>query len=257
MKTKAYLAAAIVALSPVAASAASVNIAFEAFAGPSEITDAISARDAFIGNAPKIYTETFDGFTACPATNCDSTSPSLDTNVGKFTRFGTPVGSGSSNVTPNDQVVVRSGNPDPFGRFDVEGSDDNWLDSNDHMGIQWDIPGNSGLSDIVRLAFFLIDVDDVGNFGFNIDAVGGDVASQVIESPMTNTNNANLQLVKMSFDRPIDLVSINMEAGRNDGFGVDGLQVASVPLPAAGVLLLGALGGLGGASALRRRRKTA
>lgn len=30
-----------------------------------------------------------------------------------------------------------------------------------------------------------------------------------------------------------------------------------VPLPAAGVLLLGALGGLGGASALRRRRKTA
>jgi hypothetical protein len=44
-----------------------------------------------------------------------------------------------------------------------------------------------------------------------------------------------------------------MTNGTNDGFGIDAIKVAAVPVPAAGFLLLAGLGGL----AAFKRRKSA
>ena len=58
----------------------------------------------------------------------------------------------------------------------------------------------------------------------------------------------------MLFSSPVRDLRISMVNGTGDGFGVDGVRIALVPLPAGGLLLLGAIGGL---AALRRRKKTA
>ena len=47
------------------------------------------------------------------------------------------------------------------GRYDTGGPalGGNWLDSNDNLGVRWDI---DGLGKFNTLAFFLLDVADVG-----------------------------------------------------------------------------------------------
>lgn len=259
---KALGLAAALALAPVAASAATVTINFQEFgniAGGStpDIGAAIAERDLFIGSAPIIRSEDFEGFTACPndmgCASADSAGPIVSTSVGDFLRIGGATGSGNSQVDPKDKIVVRNDNPDnSHGRYDVDGGS-NWLDSNDHMGIRWEIPGSSGLSDIMRIAFFLTDVDDVNNFAFQINTVGGDVADQIVNNkPGNGRKDGELLLVTMLFDKPVSLLNIDMRAGNNDGFGMDGIRVAAVPLPAGGLLLLTALGG---AAVLRRRKR--
>jgi hypothetical protein len=259
MNFKAYIVAAAAALlAPAAVSAATVNISFTAFGATkssADITGAIAARDAFIGSAPIIVQENFDGFTACDGTNGASCSfEPLDTAVGRFTGIGPTISNGGSQVAPKDKVVIRSDSPNAFNRFDVTGTDGTWLDSNDMNGIAWEIPGDSGLANITKIAFFLTDVDDVGNVRFNISADGHDNLFHMVTWPAGKQPDGTLFLVKMLFSDAVDNLAIKMKSGTNDGFGVDGVMVAAVPLPAAGFLLVGALGGL---AALRRRRKAA
>lgn len=259
---KAFGLAAAIALVPVAAPAATVDIDFRSFGSGNSVdtTGALAAQATFMGGI-KTTGEDFEGFAACPATTCaaaDSTSPIVSTRVGDFYRSGDATGGGNSQVAPADKIVVRNDDPDTgFGRYDVAGGR-NWLDSNDHAGILWDIPGQSGLSDILRIAFFLTDVDDVGNFNFSFDITAGEVNEvDMTGKPNGRRPDGELLLVTMLFDTPVDLISLEMQAGTNDGYGLDGVQVGTVPLPASALLLLGGLGGLGGLSALRRRKQAA
>lgn len=253
MNFKVYLAAATMVLSPVAASAASVDINFQTFGSGAgaNIAGATAALDAFIGGQRIIGEETFDGFIACPAAGCAS-SPST-TSVGAFSGITPAATSGGSLVAPEDEVVVRSSNPNPFLRFNVVGAEDKWLDSNDMDGIRWEIPGASALSNITKIAFFLTDVNDVGSVAFSISANDGTLVNNVTNLPNASGRpNGELLLVTMNFSEALSLINIDMKTGRGDGFGMDGIKVATVPLPAAGLLLLGGLGGL---AALRRRKR--
>ena len=267
--TKALGLAAALALAPMVASAATVDITFQSF-GSFNSSDfdkagAIAAQTIFMGSTRIGGAEDFEGFTNCPDATCasaDNTTPIVSSKVGDFYRIGGASGSGNSQVAPTDKIVVRMNNPtNTFSRYDVVGGQ-NWLDSNDHKGIRWEIPGSSGLSKVFKIAFFLTDVDDVRSVDFSIavddGTPGGSTLSPTISGiPTSGAPDGELQLVTMLFSNPVDILNIDMIAGSNDGFGVDGIQVGTVPLPASALLLLGGLGGLGGMSALRRRTRAA
>ena len=261
---------AALALAPMGASAAVVDITIQNFGTGSAVdtANATAALDAFMGSSPITGTEDFEGFTACTGGNvggCASapvgssdlgTTPIQSSSVGNFYGIAPSDQPGGSALNPKDEIIVRSDNPNnTFSRYDVVGGT-NWLDSNDLNGIRWEIPGAANLSKILKIAFFLTDVDDVGNVDFKITAVGEDVTVENIFGAHGGVDGS-LDLVTMQFDGPIDLTNIQMTTGAGDGFGIDGIQVASVPLPASALLLLGGLGGLGGLSVLRRRKRAA
>lgn len=256
MNFKEYIMAAAISLAPAIVSAATVDITFTDYGSgkhTADIAGATAARDAFIGGMFVAGHETFDGFEACDGTNSATCAAGpVSTAVGTFTGIG-PTGSGSSQVLPKDKVVVRADPPYAAERYEVEGSDGNWLDSNDMNGIKWEIPGSATLSRILKIAFFLTDVDDVGAIQFSISASNtGVLTNNVVGGPVGTRPNGELLLVTMLFSEAVDDVDIEMTSGTNDGFGLDGAVVAAVPLPAAGLLLLSALGGM---AAVRRRRR--
>lgn len=282
--TKALCLTAALALSPMAASAATVDINIQSFGALVDlsdntknpnIADALAARDAFIGGATIQAFEGFEGFTACDGSNGSScastgnTTTGLSTAVGTFDKAGSS-GTGSSPVAPVEEAVVKNADAgkDSHGRYNVAAdssnnhSGGNWLDSNDWTSIEWDIPGASGLTNFDRIAFFLTDVNDSGNVDFKVTA--GGIVTEATKAISGDVDDGMLNLVTMQFDEIVTGdVFITLSNGvdgngnRSDGIGIDSITVAAVPLPAAGLLLLGGLGGLGGVSAMRRRKRAA
>lgn len=246
MKAIFAVVAAFVIAVPLAASAATVNINFSSYT-KAELGAALIARDAFMGEGA--VGEEFETFTACNGTNSAScANGTIETSVGTFTGITPSITNGGSQVGPSDAIVVRTVKPNPFGRFNTTTGGANWLDSNDLAGILWTLAAPVA-SHFQKIAFFLSDVDDVGNIRFNIQANG----EAVVERPgAAILGNGLLHLVTMNFDTAISNLSIRMLSGKGDGFGFDGAQVSAVPVPAAGFLLLGALGGM---TVMRRRRK--
>lgn len=88
---------------------------------------------------------------------------------------------------------------------------------------------------------------------FAVDADG----NESLLGRITNAVGGNSVLASMPF-RQLRLVDVTREQFPNttsfDGYDVAQISVAPVPLPAAGLMLLGGLGGL---AALRRRKKAA
>jgi hypothetical protein len=243
--------AALVAALPSLAPAATVTISMTEYGN---VGSALSARDSFIGSGTVIG-EDFEGFAACPQSSC--ASGTISTGVGSFTGYGSAISNGGSQVAPKAQIVVRNSTPNPYGRFNVTSGGTNWLDSNDRAGIQWDLPGLADVPMIKRIAFLLTDVDDVGSFDFILKAIdtgADDLADAYIQLNNKGLSNGTLHLVTMLFSDPVKDLRIVMKNGVGDGFGVDGVRMSVVPLPASALLLLGALGGL---AAVRRRKKAA
>jgi hypothetical protein len=243
--------AALVAVLPSLAPAATVTISMTKY---DSVGTALSARDSFIGSGTVIG-EDFEGFASCPAPFC--ASGTISTGVGTFTGYGTAISNGGSQVEPKNQIVVRNSTPNPFGRFNVTPKGTNWLDSNDRAGIQWDVPGLADVPMIKRIAFLLTDVDDVDSFDFILKAIdtgADDLTDAFIQLNNNGLDNGTLHLVTMLFSDPVKDLRIVMKNGVGDGFGIDGVRMSVVPLPASALLLLGALGGL---AAVRRRKKAA
>jgi hypothetical protein len=246
--------AALVASLPALAPAATVTVEMTKYA---TVGSALTARDSFIGGGAVIG-EDFEGFVACNGTNTGLCAKSpLDTAVGQFSGIGPGQTNGGSQVNPKDKVVVRTAAPNPYGRFNVTTGGANWLDSNDLKGIQWDVPGIAGLPMITKIAFLLTDVDDVGSLDFVlkvIDIGTGEFMDTVLALNNNGLQNGTLHLVTLMFSNPVKDFRIEMINGTGDGFGFDGARIAVVPVPAGGLMLMAALGGL---AALRRRKTLA
>ncbi|WP_420585390.1 hypothetical protein [Ruegeria sp.] len=122
--------------------------------------------------------------------------------------------------------------------------------------MSWDVALADGKS-FRSLAFAITDASDVGGF-LRISVGGNDVEFRT----GSKLPNSNVRLVTVDFDRPTSSAEIMLgnftEAGGetpylNDGFSIDGIQVAPVPLPPSVLLLGGALLGLGFVAHRRRR----
>lgn len=232
------------------ASAATVDIGFHSFAR-ADMPAALVQRDNFIGRGAVLSEDFESGFTPCDGSkNSCSAGTIQSSQLGTFVGFGDAGKKGASQVQPRSKIVVRTGADGVFGRYNVSPGGLNWLDSNDREGIDWSFDAQGGLT-FRKLAFFLTDLDDVGNILFNISVNG----AQAVALPGSEPGgNGQLHLITLLFDRPVSAFDIRMVNGTGDGFGLDGARLAAVPLPAAGLLLLGVLGGL---AALARRRRAA
>jgi hypothetical protein len=246
--------AALLSVLPTLAPAATVTIKMQTYA---DTASALAARDSFIGSGPVIG-EDFEGFVACTGSNTATCANStVNTAVGQFKGIGPSQTNGLSQVNPKNSIVVRTSAPTPYGRFNVTTGGKNWLDSNDLKGIQWDVPGLAAVPMIRKISFLLTDVDDVGTFDFILKAIdtgANDLDDLTLALTNDGLKNGTLHLVTMLFSDPVKDLRIVMKNGTGDGFGIDGVRMSVVPLPASALLLLGAIGGL---AALRRRRKAA
>jgi len=204
---------------------------------------------------------TFEGFEALGAMYGEGeVSNGFSTSVGTFSTLGgTGTGGTVSGLSGNtgSMLALRQGNV--FGRENTSPDDGSWfLDSNDTWGMSWDVALAGGKS-FNSLAFTLSDANDAG--GFLRISVGG---SKYELRTGRRLSDGNVRVVTIDFDSPTSSAEISLgnfsrpDGERpltNDGFSIDGIQVAAVPLPPSILLLGGALLGLG-LIANRRRRTT-
>lgn len=235
-----------------AAVAATVNLSVDRFQR-SELGANIGAVSSFLDGVSIKGQETFEDYKAWDG-NSGSTDPRA-TKVGSFTSFGA-AGSGRSVVGDTSKLQVRDDDTMPWGRFSTSGAalGGHWLDSNDNLGMTWEI---GGLGKFDTLAFFVLDAADVGG-KFSIKV--GDTLFSNLAGAEGKLRNGNVQLVKIMLSEAVTNLTVQlMHDMTNDGFGIDGATVglSPVPLPPAALLLGTGLVGLVGLSRRRRGAATA
>lgn len=179
-----------------------------------------------------VRTENFDGLAAW-----DGLAGAADptTAVGRFSSLGGR-GTGSSAIAGGTSLQVRDEAPSAWGRFGVGGPDAAWLDSNDTLGMRWEV---GGLSSFNAIAFLLTDVSDVGaRFSIRV----GDTLFPDLLGASGRLANGSIQLVRILLPETVTGLAIELANSRlNDGFGLDGAtigRIAPIPLPPAALLLL-------------------
>jgi hypothetical protein len=240
---KSTLLAAALALGTVSSASALTVTAFQEGQTSNSVTLSYGTAGAFaLANyAGGPYTldteESFEGFAV-------GTQDLSSTAVGSF-EATPPIGNGTSVVGDPTKLMVKSSSMTKTqlgGRKPVDGT--NFLDSNDNNGLKWkaSVVGRS----ITSLAFFLTDANDQGRI---ITLKVGDGPAEEILPP--ELLNSNLAFITIFLDAPAKVVEIAFSNSRNDGFGIDGVQVSAVPLPPTALLLGSAFVG---AAFLRRRK---
>jgi hypothetical protein len=262
------MVAGLFSAAPQQADAAMVTIGVQSFA-KGAIASAQSAQNVFHVGSALVASENFESFAATPSTAAGgspatpgTTNPVATTTVGTFSSIitGGNATCVDSCVTPKTDLQIRSAvHPATnFGRYNTSdgAGDANFLDSNDNVGIYWAVPGTATIAPFDRISFLATDIDDVGTVAFRITASGSQITTDMLTFPAPKRSGGNgmIDLFTFVFSAPVTALNVEMLVGGNDGFGLDSFKISAVPLPAAGFLLLGGLGGLGFVS---RHRKVA
>lgn len=212
------------------------------------------------------YNSDLSGFTRVVSQDFENASVGmvgggLSTNVGNFSVYGKGVGSGGTVTRAgffNDgtELAIREGNV--YGRVGTtqaltgNRAMDQYLDSNDTFGIQFD----AFLANGKTFNKIMFTVSDAAEFGTQLAINTSHGAAQILSRAVNGAKYS----VLVDFGGFVDSASISLvhlKNGKpviNDGFSIDDVAISAVPLPASAFLLLAGLGGLG---AVRRARKTA
>ena len=255
-------------LSAGAASAVSVDITLTEY---DTVADAVGAWVDFIDLSDELLAfENFEGQQFTGASAPVVGDGVLDTAIGSISTIETdPLANGGSAIAPFDQAQIRSFEQGEwsFGRFDsdpdfpagggIAADQNQFLDSNDTAGLKFEITSDDVGGAFDRIVMILTDVDDVGQVAFFGNAAGEEVVANFSADTDANSNgkesNGDIFLLTFLFDELVDSATLFTFLDPGDGYGTDAIGVgATVPLPAAGWLLIGGLGGL---AALKRRRK--
>ncbi len=234
------------------AAAATATIALASAAGAATVIDVQTySASLYAGELASFGargTEAFEGRASGEVGGKNTPAATLSTAVGTFgTLGGTGSGSTVKGTKGNSGANLYVRNAAVNGRHNTTAGGKGFLDSNDTLGMVWTI---SGLGMFDRVLFNLVDVGDVG-------------ATMTITAGGTTTtikpgqHDGFINTVLVSFSDKVGMATIKLSNNKvNDGFAIDDAAVglAPVPLPAAGVLLVAAIGGLGAAA---RRRKAA
>ena len=179
----------------------------------------------------------FEDFEALGSANgAGEVANGFSTAVGTFSTLG-GVGSGGT-VTglpgnSGSMLALRDGSV--FGRQNISPDGGSWfLDSNDTWGLSWDVALAGGKA-FDKLMFALSDASDVGAF---LRISTGSDSFEVRTGG--KLSDGNTKLVTIDFGAPTTFASLTLAnyttsggnvAFLNDGFSIDGIQVAAVPLP--------------------------
>ena len=208
--------------------------------------DPATAQTNFLATlAGGVGTEDFESFTV-GASNPPLTFPGSSGSI-----TATLAGSGTVDGSPG------------AGRFATSGS--NFLETG--SGGDFTLTFSSAIS---AFGFFGTDIGDFNN-GLNLDLTksGGGVETLVVGNTVGANNGSLLFFGFIDTAQSYTSIAFNNDPGSVDVFGFDDMTIGDagqitnppnpnpIPLPAGGLLLLTALGGLGGAGALRKRKAKA
>lgn len=223
-----------------------------------ELPAAHAALDGFLAKhrVRNHRVETFDGLRAWDGSR-GTTNPQ-NTRVGSFTTLG-GTGTGRAAVNGGTGLEVRGDNDMAWGRYDTDrraqgALGGQWLDTNDTLGMRWEV---GGLGAFNALTFFLTDVADVGaRFSMRVGGQlfsGGD-----FPGAQGRLANGNLHFVRILLPEAVDGLVVELRHDRlNDGFGIDGAAVALIaPIPVPPAAALAATGLLALFGVKMRRRVT-
>jgi PEP-CTERM motif len=213
--------------------------------GDGSLAQAKAAESAFLSSLGglSVVTEHFEGFGA----GTYSGDPgSFVTSVGTFAPL-TPgnhsTGQACGTKCNNGLAILDAATSPYSGRFAVEGTGGNWLDSNDYKAISW-----TASTFVTSVGFFVTDINDV-NALFSV---------QSFQPFSHGLNNGQIFYITVTDSAGIGGLQLFSDAGSrlNDGFGIDGFTIvdppgATVPEPNS-LFLLGA--GIAGLAAWRRFR---
>jgi hypothetical protein len=208
------------------------------------------AYAAAVGPGAQVF-EGFEGF-GLPE---GEVGTNFNTAVGTFNTIG---GTGSGGTVTGlsgntgTELALRDGNT--FGRTNTTPGGRWYLDSNDTKGMLWDV--NIGTM-FERIVFVLTDGSDVGGW---LSVIADGVRYE--QRTAGQLGNGNRQIVTIDFGSAVSSaqIALGVFSGSgstsyrlNDGFSIDDISVAPVPVPATLPLLLA---GLGGIAFLRRRQRS-
>jgi hypothetical protein len=170
-------------------------------------------------------------------------------DAGQFEALAPPTPSPSVTTAggvPADgsRVIIKTpSDPVPDGRYNPDGGA--WADSADLAKFAWNVSFDRPVR---KFGFAVTDANDQPSSYWLLTV--GDVTASI--GPQIEREIGNIHWFTIAFGEAVESARLTFATRARDGFGLSTATIEPVPVPAAGLLLLGGLGALIAVRRLRR-----